>query len=177
MMFARSVVTTTRSTMTRTMRKKRSRTIIAPPTFAQSSAQFDPDYFLRPKVGQPGSVPARSRRREATGRRGAVAVAVAAAVCTPSSISNITAISWSRRAHGDGETGKSWRRKANVRASSSSTRRSRSTAIRRRARHHGPGRRCAHRAAGRPEVGERPWHSKQASSKSATRTPNVWSKT
>ncbi len=27
--------------------------IIAPPTFAQSSAQFDPDYFLRPKIGQP----------------------------------------------------------------------------------------------------------------------------
>jgi N-terminal half of MaoC dehydratase len=27
--------------------------IIAPPTFAQSSAQFDPDYGLRPKVGQP----------------------------------------------------------------------------------------------------------------------------
>lgn len=27
--------------------------IIAPPTFAQSSAQFDPDYPLRPKVGQP----------------------------------------------------------------------------------------------------------------------------
>ncbi len=27
--------------------------IIAPPTFVQSSAQFDPDYFLRPKVGQP----------------------------------------------------------------------------------------------------------------------------
>jgi hypothetical protein len=27
-------------------------TIIAPPTFAQSSAQFDPDYFLRPKTGQ-----------------------------------------------------------------------------------------------------------------------------
>src|SRR5579864_8721343 len=27
--------------------------IIAPPTFAQSSAQFDPDYFLRPKPGQP----------------------------------------------------------------------------------------------------------------------------
>lgn len=25
--------------------------IIAPPTFMQSSAQFDPDYFLRPKVG------------------------------------------------------------------------------------------------------------------------------
>ena len=27
--------------------------IIAPPTFPQSSAQFDPDYFLRPKVGEP----------------------------------------------------------------------------------------------------------------------------
>jgi hypothetical protein len=27
--------------------------IIAPPTFAQSSAQFDPDYALRPKPGQP----------------------------------------------------------------------------------------------------------------------------
>ena len=28
--------------------------IIAPPTFAQSSAQFDPDYFLRPKVSGDG---------------------------------------------------------------------------------------------------------------------------
>jgi len=27
--------------------------IIAPPTFVQSSAQFDPDYFLRPKLNQP----------------------------------------------------------------------------------------------------------------------------
>ncbi len=27
--------------------------IIAPPTFTQASAQFDPDYFLRPKFGQP----------------------------------------------------------------------------------------------------------------------------
>ena len=26
--------------------------IIAPPTFVQSSAQFDPDYFLRPRVGE-----------------------------------------------------------------------------------------------------------------------------
>ena len=26
---------------------------LAPPTFVQSSAQFDPDYFLRPKIGQP----------------------------------------------------------------------------------------------------------------------------
>ena len=39
--------------------------IIAPPTFAQASAQFDPDYILRPKIGQPwfGS------GREATGLR------------------------------------------------------------------------------------------------------------
>ena len=27
--------------------------IIAPPTFVQASAQFDPHYFLRPKPGQP----------------------------------------------------------------------------------------------------------------------------
>ena len=27
--------------------------IIAPPTFLQASAQFDPDYFLRPKIGEP----------------------------------------------------------------------------------------------------------------------------
>lgn len=27
--------------------------IIAPPTFAQASAQYDPDYPLRPKIGQP----------------------------------------------------------------------------------------------------------------------------
>ncbi len=27
--------------------------VIAPPTFTQASAQFDPDYFLRPKAGQP----------------------------------------------------------------------------------------------------------------------------
>ena len=28
--------------------------ILAPPTFAQSSAQFDPNYFLRPKIGGEG---------------------------------------------------------------------------------------------------------------------------
>ncbi|MGD8418392.1 MAG: MaoC family dehydratase N-terminal domain-containing protein [Pseudomonadales bacterium] len=28
--------------------------IIAPPTFAQASAQFDPDYFLRPKIDGQG---------------------------------------------------------------------------------------------------------------------------
>ncbi|MDA3040071.1 MAG: MaoC family dehydratase N-terminal domain-containing protein [Actinomycetota bacterium] len=27
--------------------------IMAPPTFVQASAQFDPDYFLRPKNGEP----------------------------------------------------------------------------------------------------------------------------
>ena len=27
--------------------------VTAPPTFVQASAQFDPDYFLRPKIGQP----------------------------------------------------------------------------------------------------------------------------
>src|SRR5579884_1325558 len=27
--------------------------IIAPPTFVQASAQYDPDYPLRPKIGQP----------------------------------------------------------------------------------------------------------------------------
>ena len=27
--------------------------LIAPPTFAQAVAQFDPDYYLRPKPGQP----------------------------------------------------------------------------------------------------------------------------
>ena len=28
--------------------------IIAPPTFTQASAQFDPDYFLRPKIDGKG---------------------------------------------------------------------------------------------------------------------------
>ncbi|MEP6388708.1 MAG: MaoC family dehydratase N-terminal domain-containing protein [Halioglobus sp.] len=27
--------------------------VVAPPTFMQASAQFDPDYFLRPKPGKP----------------------------------------------------------------------------------------------------------------------------
>jgi hypothetical protein len=27
--------------------------IVAPPTFIQASAQFDPDYHLRPKIGEP----------------------------------------------------------------------------------------------------------------------------
>ena len=39
--------------------------VIAPPTFVQASAQYDPDYVLRPKIGEPwfGS------GREATGVR------------------------------------------------------------------------------------------------------------
>jgi acyl dehydratase len=49
--------------------------IIAPPTFTQSSAQFDPDYFLRPKVGQPwfGSArePSGIQRQPAAGSSGA----------------------------------------------------------------------------------------------------------
>jgi hypothetical protein len=47
--------------------------IIAPPTFAQSSAQFDPDYFLRPKVGQPwfgSGKEATGVKRESTGGGG-----------------------------------------------------------------------------------------------------------
>jgi hypothetical protein len=31
----------------------KNKNIIAPPTFTQSSAQFDPNYFLRPKIGEP----------------------------------------------------------------------------------------------------------------------------
>ncbi|HKC49849.1 MAG TPA: MaoC family dehydratase N-terminal domain-containing protein [Myxococcota bacterium] len=46
--------------------------IIAPPTFTQSSAQFDPDYFLRPKIGQPwfgsGKEPTGAVRRPSEGR-------------------------------------------------------------------------------------------------------------
>jgi hypothetical protein len=48
--------------------------IIAPPTFAQSSAQFDPDYVLRPKVGKPwfgsGKEPSGVTRAEGGGGGG-----------------------------------------------------------------------------------------------------------
>jgi acyl dehydratase len=44
---------------------------IAPPTFVQASAQFDPDYPLRPKVGQPwfgsGKQPSGLQRSDAAG--------------------------------------------------------------------------------------------------------------
>ena len=48
--------------------------IVAPPTFVQASAQFDPDYFLRPKVGEPwfgsGGTPTGVQRGEGSGGGG-----------------------------------------------------------------------------------------------------------
>ena len=48
--------------------------ILAPPTFTPSSAQFDPDYFLRPKIGQPwfgsGKEPSGAVRRAPAGGGG-----------------------------------------------------------------------------------------------------------
>ena len=48
--------------------------IVAPPTFAQASAQFDPDYFLRPKVGEPwfgsGKEPTGVKPKESSGGGG-----------------------------------------------------------------------------------------------------------
>src|SRR5262249_43882291 len=48
--------------------------IIAPPTFAQASAQFDPDYALRPKIGQPwfgsGKEPTGIKREKSSGGGG-----------------------------------------------------------------------------------------------------------
>jgi hypothetical protein len=48
--------------------------IIAPPTFAQASAQFDPDYPLRPRIGEPwfgsGKEPTGIKRRESSGGGG-----------------------------------------------------------------------------------------------------------
>lgn len=49
-------------------------TIIAPPTFVQASAQFNPDYSLRPKPGQPwfgsGKAPTGVTRSEGSGGGG-----------------------------------------------------------------------------------------------------------
>ena len=49
-------------------------TVIAPPTFAQASAQFDPDYFLRPKPGQDwfgsGKEPTGIKKEKSSGDRG-----------------------------------------------------------------------------------------------------------
>ena len=48
--------------------------IIAPPTFVQASAQFDPDYFLRPKPGTPwigsGKEPTSVKKKEGSGGGG-----------------------------------------------------------------------------------------------------------
>ncbi len=48
--------------------------IIAPPTFVQASAQFDPDYPLRPKLGQPwfgsGRTPSGASGRSGGGEGG-----------------------------------------------------------------------------------------------------------
>ena len=48
--------------------------IIAPPTFAQASAQFDPEYFLRPKVGEAwwgsGKEPTNRKAGDGGGGRG-----------------------------------------------------------------------------------------------------------
>jgi hypothetical protein len=48
--------------------------VIAPPTFAQASAQFDPDYVLRPKPGRPwfgsGKTPSGVVRGEGGGGNG-----------------------------------------------------------------------------------------------------------
>ncbi len=53
MMFARSIGDTNKIYYDEDYAKSTDQgAIIAPPTFVQSSAQFDPDYFLRPKVGQ-----------------------------------------------------------------------------------------------------------------------------
>ena len=49
--------------------------VIAPPTFVQSSAQFDPDYALRPKIGEPwfgsGAEPTGRKPRSGGGGGGA----------------------------------------------------------------------------------------------------------
>ena len=53
MMFARSVGDDNQVYYDEDYAKSQGQTdVIAPPTFVQSSAQFDPDYFLRPKIGQ-----------------------------------------------------------------------------------------------------------------------------
>jgi len=48
--------------------------IAAPPTFVQSSAQFDPDYFLRPKIGEDwfgsGKEPTGIKKKESGGGGG-----------------------------------------------------------------------------------------------------------
>ena len=53
MMFARSIGDANPVYYDAAEAKKRGQEgILAPPTFVQSSAQFDPDWFLRPKIGE-----------------------------------------------------------------------------------------------------------------------------
>ncbi len=61
-------------------RTKEVKGVIAPPTFVQASAQFDPDYPLRPKIGEPwlgsGKEPTGvTRRAEGAGGGGGGAAA------------------------------------------------------------------------------------------------------
>ena len=60
--------------------------IIAPPTFVQASAQFDPDYRLRPKLVSPGL--AQAKNRLGCNR----AVGAVGRACMRSNTTNITAI-------------------------------------------------------------------------------------
>ena len=85
----------TRTPCTTTRRQAKSSEvggIVAPPTFIQASAQFNPDYFLRPKIGQPwfgsGKEPTGVQRPE-RGPRAEGAVAVASG-STPSSTTSTT---------------------------------------------------------------------------------------
>src|SRR5258708_18163185 len=58
-------------------KKTEAGSIIAPPTFVQSSAQFDPEHFLRPRIGKPwfgsGKDPTGISREGGAGGGGAVA--------------------------------------------------------------------------------------------------------
>ena len=86
MMFARSVGDRNPIYRSRS-RQGHGRGSYCSPTLVQSSAQFDPDYVLRPKIGAPwfgsGKNPGLSR---------VPAVAVTAAASTLSSTTSITAI-------------------------------------------------------------------------------------
>jgi len=53
MMFARAIGDANLIYSDEDYATKEGKGIIAPPTFTQSGAQFDPDYFLRPKIGEP----------------------------------------------------------------------------------------------------------------------------
>ena len=92
--------------------------IIAPPTFVQAGAQFDPDYALRPDVGRPWFGSGRTRRspRPAGGEAASPAgggggARQAAAASTPSSTTSTTPRQGRRRAHRHRRRGETWRRR------------------------------------------------------------------